>query len=96
MGIDEIITLVDESPDKLRKVTWKFWFYRNRLVVDSYTVDERSSRRHTYKWAAGYERLRKDGSIKEAELPLTDEIRERAIREFMSRITVVRWSEVER
>ena len=94
---NEIITLVDESADKLRKVTWEFWLYRNHLVLNSYTVDERASRRHTYKFVDGYDRLRKDyGHLKEAEVPLTDEIRERAIREFTAKLTVVRWSEVER
>jgi hypothetical protein len=88
-----------ESEDKLRKVTWTFWLCDRNLVVDSYIVEERPSRRHNFKITDCYARIKssyEDGNLKEHEVPLTDEIRERAIREFTSSLRVIRWSEMER
>jgi hypothetical protein len=96
---NETITLSVESEDKLRRETWRFWLYNFRLVLDSYVVEARASRRNVFKVMDGYERIASHhagGFLKEAEVPLPSEIRERAIREFMAKITVSRWSEVGR
>lgn len=97
--MNETITLSVESEDKLRRETWRFWFHDFHLVLDSYAIEARTSRRHVYRAMDGYERIASHhagGWLKEAEVPLPSEIRERAIREFMARIDVVRWSEVRR
>lgn len=96
---NETITISVESEDKLHRETWRFWFNDFCLVLDSYHVEARSSRRHVFKTMDGYERIASHhagGWLKEAEVPLPSEIRERAIREFMAKVTVVRWSEVRR
>lgn len=91
-----------EQPDPLTRVTWAFWFYGTRLVLDRYLVETRPTKRHGFKLLVCYarqfngERLPPDQVLQESHVPLTSDVRERAIREFMAPITVAKWSEVPR
>ena len=92
--------------DKLRRVSWRFWLYQNCLVLDEYLVEERASAKHKFKTVKVYDRRpvgRRsylaapfDARLKEEEVPLTDEVRARALREMVNQIKVVLWSEVPR
>lgn len=90
----------DESEDKLRRVTWTFWLYGRCLVLDAYTIESRPSRRHSYKTESMYQRIAYGSAIPqsqriaEADVPLTPEIQERALRQFMASLRVVRWDEI--
>jgi len=93
--------VIEESEDKLSQVTWRFWHYegRNALVLDSYIVSKRETKRHAYKLAQGYFRQRPDRFVRyepiaESAVPWTTEIRARALEEFMKKLRVVLWSEV--
>jgi hypothetical protein len=95
------IRFEDELGDKLRRVSWAFWLYGSNLVLNEYVVETRPSRRHAYKVARAYTRLSssrwRDGSVvDEEDVPLTPAIAERALREYVSQLRVVRWSEVRR
>jgi hypothetical protein len=97
------VNFTDTDADQLRRVTWAFWFHERALVVDSYIIESRPTKRHNFKIARAYFRLPvgmgallDSEKIAEADVPLTDEIRDRALREFVSQIKVVRWSEVSR
>ena len=87
------------SLDDLTLVTWDFWVYDTNLVLDSYTVEKRQTTRHGYKTEAAYNRLPSGAilmskKLTEAEVPLTDEVREEALAKFIATLRVVRWSEV--
>ena len=85
----------------LQKVTWTFWLYAgDTLVLQSYVVEERPSRRHGFRETIAYYRQepthRPNKLMPEADVPLTQEISERAIREFTSKLRVKRWSQLQR
>ena len=90
----------ESGTDPLQQVTWTFWLYNTDLVLDSYLVETRKTIRHGFKIKSAYYRLPTGYNtyglthITEAEVPLTDEIKERALDKYVSQLRVVRWSEV--
>ncbi len=98
----DCITFTHDEPGGLRRTVWTFWFYQGNLVLDSYAVHVRSSKRkRTWEIERIYSRLslcRMPGTVAVAEenVPLTDEIKQEALELFKAPIKVVRWSEVSR
>jgi len=85
----------------MQKVTWTFWLYQgDTLVLQSYVVEHRPSRRHAFRETIAYYRQqpthRANEIMAEADVPLTSEIAQRAIREFTRKLQVKRWSQVPR
>jgi hypothetical protein len=85
-----------EAIDSLKNVTWVFWIYDTNLVLDAYIIETRPTRRHHFKVEAEYQRLRsslRGRQLDEKNVPLTDEIREKALRKFTDQLRVLWWSE---
>ncbi len=85
---------VDE--DGLCRKVWSFWFYPDRcaLVLDSYVMEVRASRRHGWRKIKGYSRLgigmhRVENALSLEEVPLSDGLKARAIAEFAAKVRVI-------
>lgn len=95
------ISFSDESEDRLRKVTWKFWLMNAVLYLDHYEVEIRESRRHGYKTVASYDRLSPRGPtrIPESEVPYNAEVGARAVKQYLedlqAQLRPALWSEYE-
>lgn len=88
----EIVT--GDTPDSLRRERWQFVLLKGMpasftLVVDEYTVEERTSTRANAKWRRGerYGRLN-PGYLTAHEVPLTDEVRAAAVAALAAKVTV--------
>lgn len=100
------VTWVVPSPDDLREVEWCFWLFNDvvspALVVERYVVRERPSKRHKFRATYTYERNPMHWQSKERQrcneeaLPLTEEVKARAVDELLKQLRVVRWGEVRR
>lgn len=85
---------LDIDTGELTKITYDFYFMDGTLYLDSYREWEKPTKRSGYKLKGNYDRLReRDSSIKESEVPLGDEIKAQAMKEFISKLSVKRWSE---
>lgn len=90
------ITLTDHiTENKIEQ--WSFWFYDDRetLVLDSYKVMQRESRRHKFKIVKQYSRLDERGvppsiRLNVEDVPFDQDIGRQAIAELASRIKVVK------
>lgn len=88
---------VTRTTSDLAREVWRFVTLDNALVVESYRVESRPSRRHqNYRVERAYERLsynhsRHQTPINEADVPLPDDVVEEARREFMSRVRIGFW-----
>ena len=75
---------------------WEFYQTDNNIYLDRYVVLSReSTKKHNYtKVVRRYDRLmERDSTIKETDVPFTDEIRLEAIKQFVDTVRCVRWSE---
>lgn len=73
---------------------WRFIYLFDTIFLDSYAIFERQSKRHKYRQTKSYSRLNvRYCSIAEKDVPLTDEIKQEAFNEFISKIKVIKWSE---
>jgi hypothetical protein len=85
-----------EAEDKLSRVRWTFWFHErvHKLVLDGYYEESRPTKRHGYKVGRRYVRLGREATIREDQVPITNEIKRRALVEFVRGLEVVLWSTV--
>ena len=83
-----------EEHNPLRRVWWSFLYFddEHALVVDHYVVEERATLRHKFKTVATYDRAPRGGNLREEDLPLTEEVRARALREFCGKLRVALWN----
>lgn len=84
-----------EDESRLRRVRWDFWYHdsRHKLVLNEYVVESRPSKRHGYKTGMAYIRTSaRESSLREDQVPLTDEVKARALAEFTKELSVVLWS----
>ena len=83
-----------------RKEVWRFWFVDSvgALVLNGYHVETRETARHKFKVTEPfYDRLSHESfTMKESDVPLTEAIRFRAMREFMKMVAVKTWSELKK
>jgi hypothetical protein len=87
----EIIKQIDD----LTKEKWNFTYIDNTIYLESYYLEKRESKRHrNYKKIKVYERLsERDSNINESEVLLNDELKQEALKQFVSQIKVIKWSE---
>lgn len=100
IGKDTVVR--EESDDGLLAQEWRFWFDERRgaLVLSEYVELSRTTRRHKFKPTAEYcriggrSRFRAHKALSEADVPLTEIIKAKALDAFTRGVRVVRWSEV--
>ncbi len=90
---------LDIDKGELDKETFRFCHFddRNELILDGYVIWHKETKRKGWKAIKSYDRLRtRDNSIQEADVPLTEEIKAKAMRQFikiMSEVKVLKWDE---
>lgn len=86
---------IDIKLDELTYEQFIFRFFDNVLYLDGYYVNKRETTKHRkYNIIKQYSRLsNRYDTLTESEVPLTDEIRQRALNEFFSTIKCLTWSE---
>ena len=86
---------MEKQIDDLTFVRWRFTFINNTLYLDGYFLLQKESKRHKkFKVIEKYNRLMvRDNTLKESEVPFTDELKAEAINQFVSKIKVIKWSE---
>ncbi len=90
------ITLVKSRPDGLYNQHFGFYLQANFLVLQSYYVEAKETKRHKFRIHSRYDRISHQKSeLKEFEVPLTDTIRKEALAMLMSEIVVATTSEME-
>ena len=91
------IEVIIEADDKLHRTVWDFWFDDRtaELVLDNYSIQLRKTRRHHYVIDSWYSRLQSDrnsvGRISSDQVPLPDNVRSEAKRQFYNMVSVVKW-----
>jgi len=87
--------IVEKRKDELTLETWEFYFLDGILYLDKYLLCKRESKsKRKYETLKKYDRLReRDSTIEESQVPLTDEIKNEAFNQFVSKIKILRWSE---
>lgn len=89
-------TTIEIKKDDLNMEDYDFYYFEDKkiLVLDIYRKMSRQTKRHGWKVDGYYSRLReRDSSLKESEVPLTDEIRKMVLDKFVSEIKVLTNSE---
>lgn len=80
---------------ELTSEKWRFTFLDNVIYLDSYFLLEKESKRHkNVKVIKKYERINeRDNTMTESDVIVTDELKEEVLKQFMSTIKVIKWSE---
>ena len=87
--------MVEHIIDDLNKEVWGFWYddRSKTLYLDKYLIMYRESKRHSWKVSKKYYRvIERDNSINLKDVPLTDEIKEQALKEHIKDIVVKKWN----
>ena len=86
---------IEKQIDELTIEKWRFSFIDRNIYLESYYILQKESKRHkNYRTLKMYERLRKrDSNIEESEVPFTDELKQEALNQFVSKIKILKWSE---
>ena len=81
--------------NELKKEVWDFTLIRETLFLNGYSLQEKESKRHRkYQTTKRYDRLMgRNSTIKESEVPFTDEIKQKALQTYFETIDCKRWSE---
>jgi hypothetical protein len=89
--------LIEKRIDELSIETFEFYQTDNKLYLDKYYVmrrDDINKRKYKIDRSKYYYRLmERDSTITEAQVPLTDEIKAQAIKQFVDTIKCLKWSE---
>lgn len=85
----EIIT------DELNKEVYRFWENETTLILDSYyLLNRESKRKQKWTYLKTYERLSgRSSTIIESDVPFTEEIKQLALTEYIKTLSVKTWSE---
>jgi hypothetical protein len=89
------IEVIREYKDGLSRQVYTFWYFddRHALVLDTYVYQERVGRKWKTAAFGYYSRLNeRESSIAEAGVPLPDDVRIEAAKQFMSKLKVTLWS----
>jgi hypothetical protein len=86
---------IEKQIDELTIEKWRFSFIDRNIYLESYYILQKESKRHkNYRTLKKYERLSKrDSNVEESEVPLTDELKQEALNQFVSKIKILKWSE---
>lgn len=79
------------SDDGLVREVYLYWFddRKMQLVLDSYTFEERKSKRHGWKNVAVWDRTDKRyNTIQREQIPVRDEVRQAVLKQFVEQITI--------
>lgn len=78
------VTFENIAPDGLTGERWSFYLLYNKLVVNSYSIIERETKRHKWKtlkqWSRHHDR---NSMLRQNDVPLTDAIKVQAKAEFL-------------
>lgn len=81
------VTFVNLAPDGLTGERWAFYLHYNNLVVNSYSVIERESKRHKWKMLKQWSRHPdRNSMLRQNDVPLTDAIKVQAKAEFLRQL----------
>lgn len=86
---------IEKKIDELNIERWGFAFIDKTIYLNSYSLLQKESKMHRkFKVLKSYERLSGRGStMKENEVPFSDELKAEALNKFVSTIKVKLWSE---
>jgi|DEB0MinimDraft_10_1074344.scaffolds.fasta_scaffold01477_15 hypothetical protein len=81
--------------NELQKEIWDFTLIQNTLFLDFYSFEEReSTRKRKYLSIKRYDRImNRQCTMKESEVMLTEEIKNKALTEYFKTIDCKKWSE---
>jgi hypothetical protein len=87
----EIIKQVEE----LTFEKWRFYLKDNNIYLDAYFLMSKESKKHrNFKIIKSYERLRERyATMKEDEVPFSDELKSEVLAKYVDTIKVIKWSE---
>lgn len=74
---------------------WSFTLINQTLILDRYTQLEKvAGNQRRYETVKHYDRLyKRHNNITEAEIPLPEDVKKEALEQYISQITVKKWSE---
>lgn len=86
---------IQKQIDELTLEKWRFYILDKRIYLDAYYLLQKESKRHkNFRTLKGYERLsERNSTMREGEVPFTDEIKQEALNKFVSLLKVMKWSE---
>ena len=89
--------IVEKRIDELSVETFEFYQTDNKLYLNRYYINRRvdaNKRKYNIDRSTYYYRLmERDSTLTEAEVPLTDEIKAQAIKQYVDSIKCLKWSE---
>jgi len=89
------ITIIRDTSDQLNRQVWRFVVIDNMIILDTYAVENRSTRRHKHQpKGATYSRLNtRDHKLSEEDTPLPQHVRKEALTQYMSTLRVGFWKQ---
>lgn len=89
---------IEKQIDELTKEQFGFWVNNNVIILDSYFLLRReNTRKRTWNSLKKYERLSsRNSNITLQEVPLTEEIRNEVLQEYIKTLKVMTWEEYKR
>lgn len=82
---------IQQAQDELTIEEWVFRLNDENLVLHSYTLQKKESKRHKFKTAETYHRTYSyDNTLKIDAVPLPEDVKKRVLGEFVARISVVK------
>lgn len=97
-----IFDVPNEGKTCLGRCVWEFVYFDDRgLVLERYAEEERETARHKYRARREHQRLGHHRKmylhdleqVAEADVPLPDWVKARALEEFTSKVKVVKWGD---
>lgn len=86
---------IERKIDDLTTEMFYFWLNDLVLILDSYIVVKRKTKRHKGEILKKYDRLRgRESTLSETDVPFTEEIKQQAIEYVTSKLSVKLWSEL--
>ena len=79
---------IETNVTDLSKEVWNFVLIGTSLELKKYEIFERASKRSSWKCVKKFDILLKENSIKLVDIPFTDEVKDLALSELVSQITV--------
>lgn len=88
------VTIIRTSPDSLSQEVWGFEVIDFQIVLDSYKVETRATKKHKFALdnrAMFYNRLNlRDSTVKVGKVPLPEDVAKDALQQVISNFTVVK------
>ena len=91
--MNQIEVIINYSPIK-REIFGFYFGDEFHLWLDSYSLELRKTPRHKFRSIENYDRLdSRDSTLREDQVILSDEIKEKAKQQLLSQIRIQKWSE---